>query len=61
MVTTANELKESIDEKKFAKGENEVDVQEWAAEADFGVEKADKYIEAVGRQNRADDKSACKA
>lgn len=55
MVTTANELKESIDEKKFAKGENEVNFQEWAAEADFGVEKADKYIEAVGRQNRADD------
>ena len=26
MVTTANDLKESIDEKKFAKGENEVNV-----------------------------------
>lgn len=54
-MTTANELKKSINEKKFAKGENEVNFQEWAAEAYFGVEKADKYIEAVGRQNRADD------
>jgi len=50
MVTTANELKKSIDEKTFAKGENEVNFQEWAAEADFGVAKADiKYIQAVGR------------
>ena len=54
-MTTANELKNSINEKKFAKGENEVNFQEWAAEADFGVENADKYIEAVGRQNRADN------
>ena len=40
MVITANNLRESIDKKKFAKGENEVNVQEWAAETELAVEEA---------------------
>ena len=32
MVTAVNTLKESIEEKKFAKGEEEEKVQEWAAD-----------------------------
>ena len=43
MVITANDLKESINKKKLAKGENEVNVQEWAAETDSAVEEAEKY------------------
>ena len=44
MITTVIDLKEYIEGEKFAKGDNEVNVQEWAAEIELAVDEADKYI-----------------
>ena len=41
-VTAVNELKESIEEKKFGKGESEEDVSQWSATIDEELQRADE-------------------
>ena len=50
MVTVVNTLKESIEEKKFAKGEEEEKVQEWAADVEAAVDEADKYVRRLANK-----------
>lgn len=44
VVTAVTTLKESIEEKKFAEGEDEQAVQEWAEEFEESVDEADKCM-----------------
>ena len=50
MVTAVNTLKESIEEKKFAKGEEEEKVQEWAADVEAAVDEADKCVRQLANK-----------
>jgi hypothetical protein len=42
--STVNTLKETIEEKKFAKGESEEQTQEWGAETETLLAEADRQI-----------------
>ena len=44
MVTAMTTLKESIEEKKFTKGENNEKMQEWAADVEAAVDEADTCV-----------------
>ena len=50
MVTAVNTVKESIEEKKFAKGEEEEKVQEWAADVEAAVDEADKCVRQLANK-----------
>ena len=50
MVTAVNDLKESIEEKKFSKGEDEETVQKWAADVVEAVDEADKCMRQLANQ-----------
>ena len=50
IVTVVNTLKESIEEKKFAKGEEEEKVQEWAADVEAAVDEADKCVRQLANK-----------
>ncbi|PFX19971.1 hypothetical protein AWC38_SpisGene15593 [Stylophora pistillata] len=50
VVTAVTSLKESIEEKKFAEGEDEQAVQEWAEEFEESVDEADKCMRQLARK-----------
>ena len=50
VVTAVTTLKESIEEKKFAEGEDEQAVQEWSEEFEESVDEADKYMRQLASE-----------
>ena len=47
-----NNLKETIEEEKFAKGESEEQVQEWSAEVEKNLSLADRQISRIEKKTR---------
>jgi hypothetical protein len=45
--STVNTLKETIEDKKFAKGESEEQTQEWGAERETLLAEADRQIRRI--------------
>ena len=52
IVSTVNNLKETIEEEKFAKGESEEQVQEWSAEVEKNLSLADRQISRIEKKTR---------
>ena len=48
--STVNTLKETVEEKKFAKGETEENVQEWSAEIETNLAEADRQIRRIDKK-----------
>ena len=51
-VSTVNNLKETIEEEKFAKGESEEQVQEWSTEVEKNLSLADRQISRIEKKTR---------
>ena len=49
-VSTVNNLKETIEEEKFAKGESEEQVQEWSTEVEKNLSLADRQISRIEKK-----------
>ena len=47
--STVHTLKESIEEKKFSKGESEYEVQEWGSEVEESLALADEHVKKLNR------------
>ena len=50
MTEAVNALKETIEEKKFGKGETEADIKEWAAETEAVLSQADNCAKELAKQ-----------
>lgn len=49
IVETVNALKETIEEKKFGKGESEEEIAEWSEDIDKQLEEADEASRKINR------------
>lgn len=52
IVEIVNKLKETIEEKKFAKGEATNEIAEWSSEVEHHLERADKSTREIQRENQ---------
>ena len=55
IVTTVNALKETIEEKKFTRGESEEDIAEWSKEFEDYLEEADEKTRCLKQQIKSID------
>ena len=59
ITSAVNTLKESIEEKKFSKGETEEQVTEWGADAESMLAEADECTRKIAKQNYQEHESCC--
>ena len=55
IVEVVNKLKETIEEKKFAKGEATDEIAEWSSEVEHHLERADKLTREIQREIKSMD------
>ena len=55
IVEVVNKLKETIEEKKFAKGEATDEIAEWSSEVEHHLERADKSTREIQREIKSMD------